>query len=284
MAEVIEYGDIAAPGRRLQGKVRATGLRKWYQRPSLPPVHVLEDCSLDIEPGRLTVLMGISGCGKSTLAYMLGGYILPDAGSLTMDGRPIEAAGPDRILVFQETALWHWMTVLDNVIFGPTSSSTMTESAARAKALALLERFGVLDFKDKYPGQLSGGMKRRVELAQALINNPKLMILDEPFRGLDVMTRELMREYYLKLFEETRLTTLFITSELEEAIFLADRVLVMSGSPARIVKTVEVDLPHPRKFEVLISERYFAIKKDLMEALYGHGAVEAIVPGEEARA
>lgn len=281
MAKVIEYGDLAAPGRQLQGKARAAGLRKWFHRPSQPPAHVLEDCSFEIEPGRLTVLMGISGCGKSTLAHMLAGYVRPDAGSLTMDGRPIEAAGPDRIMVFQETALWHWMTVLDNVVFGPTVSSAMTESAARAKALALLEKFGVLDFKDKYPGQLSGGMKRRVELAQALINNPKLMILDEPFRGLDVMTRELMREYYLKLFEETRLTTLFITSELEEAIFLADRVLVMSGSPARIVKTVEVDLPHPRKFEVLISERYVAIKKDLMEALYGHGAVEAIVPGQE---
>lgn len=269
MAKVIDSADLATPGRPLQGKVRAAGLRKWFHRPSQPPVHVLEDCSFDIEAGRLTVLMGISGCGKSTLAYLLAGYVRPDAGSLAMDGKPIEAAGPDRILVFQETALWHWMTVLDNVVFGPTSSSAMTEPAARAKALALLEKFGVLDFKDKYPGQLSGGMKRRVELAQALINNPKLMILDEPFRGLDVMTRELMQEYYLKLFEETRLTTLFISSELEETIFLADRVLVMSSSPARIVATVEVDLPHPRKFEVLISDRYVAIKKELMEALYG---------------
>jgi len=269
VAKVTAERDLAAPGRQLQGRVRAAGLRKWYSRPSQPPVHVLEDCSFDIEAGRLTVLMGISGCGKSTLAHMLAGYVRADAGSLAMDGEPIEGAGPERIMVFQETALWHWMTVLDNVVFGPMSSSAMTAPAARAKALALLEKFGVLDFKDKYPGQLSGGMKRRVELAQALINNPKLMILDEPFRGLDVMTRELMQEYYLKLFEETRLTTLFISSELEEAIFLADRVLVMSGSPARIVARVEVDLPHPRKFEVLISERYVAIKKQLMGALYG---------------
>jgi NitT/TauT family transport system ATP-binding protein len=120
-------------------------------------------------------------------------------------------------------------------------------------------------------------MKRRVELAQALINNPDLMILDEPFRGLDVMTRELMQEYYLKLFEETRLTTLFITSDLEEAIFLADRVLVMSGAPAQIVKAIEVDLPHPRKLEVLISERYLAIKQDLMTTLYGPDAAEEVV-------
>jgi NitT/TauT family transport system ATP-binding protein len=240
-------------------------------------VHVLEDCSFDIEPGRLTVLMGISGCGKSTLACMLAGYLRPDSGTLTMDERPIEGAGADRIMVFQETALWHWMTVLDNVLFGPLASSSMTKAEAEARAVALLSKFGLLDFKDKYPGQLSGGMKRRVELAQALINNPDLMILDEPFRGLDIMTRELMQEYYLKLFEETQLTTLFITSDLEEAIFLADRVLVMSGAPAKIVKTVEVDLPHPRSFEVLISERYLAIKHDLMSALYGRDAKEVVL-------
>ncbi|MBI3716940.1 MAG: ABC transporter ATP-binding protein [Betaproteobacteria bacterium] len=279
MAKVTGHADTIAPGTKLSGKTRAVGLRKWYQRPSQPPAHVLEDCSIDIEPGKLTVLMGVSGCGKSTLAYMLAGYVQPDAGTLTIDDRPIEAAGPDRILVFQETALWHWMTVLDNVLFGPLASSSMMQAEAKAKATMLLAKFGVLDFKDKYPGQLSGGMKRRVELAQALINNPKLMILDEPFRGLDVMTRELMQEYYLKLFEESRLTTLFITSDLEEAIFLADRVLVMSGSPARIVKTVDVNLPHPRKFGVLISERYVAIKRELMEALYGQGAVDAILPG-----
>jgi NitT/TauT family transport system ATP-binding protein len=259
---------------KLAGKVTARGLRKRYHRQSQPPVHVLEECSFDIEPGELTVLMGVSGCGKSTVAQLLAGYERPDAGTLTIDGRPIEAAGPDRIMVFQETALWHWMTVLDNVMFGPRAASSMTEAQAKTKALALLEKFGVLEFKDKYPGQLSGGMKRRVELAQALINNPALMILDEPFRGLDVMTRELMQAYYLKVFQETRLTTLFITSELEEAIFLADRVLVMAGTPARIVKHVEVDLPDMRTPEVLVSDRYLSVKEVLMEALYENSTVK----------
>jgi NitT/TauT family transport system ATP-binding protein len=254
--------------------VKASGLRKRYQRLSQPPVDVLEDCSLEIEPGKLTVLIGVSGCGKSTLAQLLAGYEPPDGGTLTIDGRPIEGAGPDRIMVFQETALWHWMTVLDNVMFGPLASGCLTRPQAQAKALALLEKFGVLDFRDRYPGQLSGGMKRRVELAQALINNPALMILDEPFRGLDVMTRELMQEHYLSLFRETRLTTLFITSELEEAIRLADRILVLGGAPARIVKRVEVDLPVERTPEVLASERYVAVKKDLTEALYELGGVK----------
>ncbi|MGB8533187.1 MAG: ATP-binding cassette domain-containing protein, partial [Pseudolabrys sp.] len=148
---------------RLSGKVTAVGLCKWYYPTSQPPVHVLQDCSFDIEPGRLTVLMGISGCGKSTLACILAGHLRPDAGTLTIDERPIEGAGPDRIMVFQETALWHWMTVLDNVLFGPLALSSMTQAEAKAKAVALLTKFGLLDFKDKYPGQLSGGMKRRVE-------------------------------------------------------------------------------------------------------------------------
>lgn len=252
-------------------------MRKWYHRKRQPPVHVLENCSFAIDPGKLTVLMGMSGCGKSTLAYLLAGYISPDQGTLTIDGAPITGPGPDRITVFQETALWPWMTVMDNVTFGPMALKSLPEAQARSKAEALLIKFGLIDFRDKYPGQLSGGMKRRAELAQALINSPRIMILDEPFRGLDVMTRELMQEYYMGLFEETRLTTLFITSELEEAIFLADRLLVMGGTPSRVVKTVEVDLPHPRTFEVLTGERYLEIKKELMEELYRDEAVAAVV-------
>lgn len=250
------------------GRITVEGVSKRYPRKGQAPVPIIEDCSFEIEPGKLTVLMGMSGCGKSTLAYLLAGYISPDGGTLTIDGASITGPGPDRIVVFQENALWPWMTTLENVIFGPMALGSMSGAQARSKARALLTKFGLIEFGDRYPGQLSGGMKRRAELAQALINSPKVMILDEPFRGLDVMTRELMQEYYVKLFEETRLTTLFITSELEEAIFLADRVLVMGGTPSRVVKTVEVDLPHPRTFGVLTSERYLEIKKDLMEEFY----------------
>ena len=250
------------------GRITVEGVSKRYQRRGQPPVHVIENCSFEIVPGQLTVLMGTSGCGKSTLAYLVAGYIRPDGGTLAIDGAAITGPGPDRIPVFQETALWPWMTTIENVTFGPMALASMPAAEARSRAEALLVKFGLGEFGDKYPGQLSGGMKRRAELAQALINSPKVMILDEPFRGLDVMTRELMQEYYIKLFEENRLTTLFITSELEEAIFLADRVLVMGGTPSRVVRAVEVDLPHPRTFEVLSSERYLEIKKQLMQELY----------------
>lgn len=259
----------------LSGELVVTALRKWYHRRDQAPVHVLEDCSFRIEPGKLTVVMGTSGCGKSTLAYILSGYIKPDAGQVTMDGKPVQGPGPDRIMVFQETALWPWMTVTENIVFGPLARADLARKEVTEKALELLRKFGLSEFKDKYPGQLSGGMKRRAELAQALINSPKVMILDEPFRGLDVMTRELMQEYYIELFEETRLTTVFITSELEEAIFLADRILIMGDLPSRIVSSIEVDLPHPRTFDVLASERYLEIKKEAIEVLYSESMQHA---------
>lgn len=259
----------------LSGELVVKGLRKWYHRKGQAPAHVLEDCSFRIEPGKLTVVMGTSGCGKSTLAYILSGYIQPDHGQVLMDGQPVKGPGPDRIMVFQETALWPWMTVTENIVFGPLARSSVSREEAMRKAMELLRKFGLSEFKDKYPGQLSGGMKRRAELAQALINSPKVMVLDEPFRGLDVMTRELMQEYYIKLFEETQLTTVFITSELEEAIFLADRILIMGNAPSRIVHSLEVDLPHPRTFEVLASERYLEIKKEAIEVLYSESMQQA---------
>ncbi len=256
----------------LNGELVATGLGKQYLRRAQDPVQALKDCSFRIEPGKLTVVMGTSGCGKSSLAYILSGYLKPDEGQILMDGTPIEGPGSDRIMVFQETALWPWMTVIENVVFGPLARASIGREEATGKALELLRKFGLMEFKDKYPGQLSGGMKRRAEIAQALINSPKVMILDEPFRGLDVMTRELMQEYYINLFEETRLTTVFITSELEEAIFLADRILFMGSSPSKIIHTLEVDLPHPRKIDVLTSDRYLEIKKEAMDVLYGESS------------
>ncbi len=257
----------------LSGRIRADGIAKRFDEKGRPPV--LEGCSFEIEPGKLTVLMGPSGCGKSTLAYLLAGFITPDAGTLTIDGVPIRDAGRDRMLVFQETALWPWMTVIDNVMFGPLAQAGMSRAEARREATRLLIKFGLGDFLERYPSQLSGGMKRRAEIAQALINQPKVMILDEPFRGLDVMTRELMQEHYLKLFEETHLTTLFITSELEEAIFLADRLLFMSTAPGRIVRTMAIDLPHPRTFHALTSERYLEIKREAFAVLNEAGVIDA---------
>ena len=252
----------------LRGHVVVDGVAKSFVGPDGTTVPVLAQCSLDLEPGRLNVIMGTSGCGKSTLAYLMAGYIAPDSGTLSIDARPISGPGPDRIMVFQETALWPWMRVVDNVAFGPRSRAGAVRASARSDAARLLDKFGLGDFGDKFPDQLSGGMKRRAEIAQAVINSPAVMILDEPFRGLDVMTRELLQEYYLALFEESRMSTVFITSELDEALFLADRIYFMTEPPSRISRVLEVDLPRPRTFEVAATERYLELKREALEALY----------------
>lgn len=252
----------------LKGHIKIKDLTRSFADKDGNTVNVIKNCSVEFEPGLLNVVMGRSGCGKSTLAYLLAGYMKPDQGQIEIDGRTVSEPGADRIMVFQETALWPWMTVTDNVIFGPLVRNAFSKSEAREKAEELLQRFGLIDFKDKYPNQLSGGMKRRAEIAQALINSPDIMILDEPFRGLDVMTRELLQEYYLQLFEDTRLTTLFITSELEEALFLADRIYVMGEAPNNIEQVIEIDLPRPRNFEVTTTQRYLELKQIAMDCLY----------------
>lgn len=266
---------MSDPTAQTKGHIRIDGLTRGFLGPDGQPVNVIENCSVDFAPGLLNVVMGQSGCGKSTLAYLLAGYLSPDAGSMMMDGQPIAGPGEDRIMVFQETALWPWMTVTDNVIFGPLVRKEVSRQEAKTRAEELLERFGLIDFKDKYPGQLSGGMKRRAEIAQALINSPDIMILDEPFRGLDVMTRELLQEYYLKLFEDTRLSTLFITSELEEALFLADRIYVMAEPPDNITRVIEIDLPRPRTIDVTTTTQYLHLKQEAMSHLYAGLEVSA---------
>jgi NitT/TauT family transport system ATP-binding protein len=255
-----------------KGDMVLGGVRKLYRVPGCLDCMALDDLSLTVERGKLTVLVGPSGCGKSTLANIAAGYDKPTLGKVLIDGKPVSGSGRDRIMVFQEAALWPWMTVMKNATFGPAMLGGMAKEEAEAKAMRLLEKVGLKDFKDKYPAQLSGGMQRRAELCRALVMDPKVMIMDEPFRGLDVMTRELMQQYLLALYQETGLTMLFITSEIEEALALGDRIMVMTNLPGAVKTTVEVDLPRPRTFEVEASERYRAIKQEVMESLYEEGA------------
>jgi NitT/TauT family transport system ATP-binding protein len=241
---------------------------------------VIDNASFVVEQGHLNVMIGPSGCGKSTLINLIAGYEEPTRGEVRIDGERIQGPGRDRLVVFQETALFPWMTSLENVMFGPEVRG-VNRREARQEARRLLEKVGLKGFEDKYPSQLSGGMQRRCELARALINQPKIMLMDEPFRGLDAMTRELMQEYLLRLFEETRHTVLFVTSELEEAIFLADRLLILAAKPTSVKQVLTVDLPRPRDFHVLTSHRYAELKQEALEALYVE-AVKAFAKGSKA--
>ena len=249
------------------GEMEARQVGKVFGSETDPKV-VLEECSFVVKRGKLNVLIGPSGCGKTTIINLLAGYERPTRGEIRLDGEPVRGPGWSRLVVFQETALFPWMTVLDNVTFGPTVRGSMRREEARREAHRLLEKVGLRGFGDKYPIQLSGGMQRRAELARAMINDPKVMLMDEPFRGLDAMTRGLMQEYYLRLFEEIGRTNLFVTSELEEAIFLADRLIILTNRPTTVKQLMEIDLPRPREFHMLTSKRYLELKQEALEALH----------------
>ena len=228
---------------------------------------ILEDFDLKVMSAELLVLVGPSGCGKSTFVNLIAGFDKVDPGSMIMDGKEINKPGNDRMVVFQETALIPWQTTIDNITFGPLIRGE-DKSTIKKDAETLLEKVGLIEFKDKYPIQLSGGMQRRAELARAMINRPEVMIMDEPFRGLDAMSRELMQDFFVKLFEENRKTNIFVTSEIDEAIFLADRLVVLTNKPTKVRKIINIDLPRPRSFEMLRSEEAYNHKREAMELLH----------------
>jgi NitT/TauT family transport system ATP-binding protein len=264
------------------GEITVTGVSKVYGVAHLER-EVVSDCSFTIERGKLTVMIGPSGCGKSTLIRLLAGFERPTSGKITLDGAPITGPGRDRLVVFQETALFPWMTTYDNILYGPRARGEVTKQTLEF-AEFLLSKVGLQDFRKKYPTQLSGGMQRRAELARAMINNPEIMILDEPFRGLDAMTKELMWEYYSGLYEESGRTNFFVTTDIDEAVFLADRILIMSNIPTQVRAVLEVDLPRPRRLaDMVTSDRANEIKMEALSILHEE-AMKSFSRGSKAAA
>ncbi len=251
----------------MSGQMEINSITKSFGVGPLKQV-VIQDCSFALEPGKLTVLIGPSGCGKTTIINLLAGYDQVDSGTITIDGERIKGPGRDRLVVFQETALFPWMTTLQNVAYGPLARGEKNKREIEIEAIGVLRTVGLGEFLDRYPIQLSGGMQRRAEIARAFINQPKVMMMDEPFRGLDAMTREMMQEYYLRLFEKHRFTNLFVTTELEEAIFLADRLILLSNRPARTRSIIDIDLARPREIKMLTSKAYQRYKQEALEILY----------------
>src|SRR6195952_2491942 len=216
----------------------------------------LSDISLVIEDGAFVSILGPSGCGKSTLLYIVGGIINPTAGVARVKGSVITGPGPDRGPVFQEFALFPWKNVLGNVMYGLRQQGA-TRAAAEAQSRRLIEMVGLKGFENFYPKELSGGMKQRVAIARTLAYKPAVLLMDEPFGALDAHTRTRLQNDLLNIWERDRKTVLFVTHSVDEAVFLSDRVVVMTRSPGRIKQIVEIDLPRPRRrAELLLDPHY----------------------------
>jgi NitT/TauT family transport system ATP-binding protein len=220
----------------------------------------IEETSIRVEPGEFVCILGPSGCGKSTLLNSVAGYVRPNSGEVRVDGELVTKPGPDRGMVFQQYSLFPWKTVKENVAFGPKLAG-QTAVAAESVANTFLGMVGLSRFANRYPAELSGGMQQRVGIARALANYPRVLLMDEPFGALDAQTRLMMQESLLNIWNEFGTTVLFITHDIDEAVFLADRVLIMSASPGRIIADIKVDLRRPRLPEVMAEPAFAELKR-----------------------
>jgi NitT/TauT family transport system ATP-binding protein len=234
-------------------------------------IEALRGANLVIEKGEFVCLIGASGCGKSTLLRMIGGFETPTGGEIVMRGKPVEGPGPDRGMVFQDYGLFPWLTVRGNIGFGPAA-----RGKPRAEVARIADRFvammGLDRFADAYPHQLSGGMKQRVAIGRVLANDAHLALMDEPFGALDAMTRERLQDELLAIWRTTGLSVVFVTHSLEEAIFLADRIVVMSPGPGRIVAEERITLERPRDVS---SPAFNEIRRRMAALLHADHAREA---------
>jgi NitT/TauT family transport system ATP-binding protein len=236
----------------------------------------LSDISLTVEDGAFVSILGPSGCGKSTLLYIVGGFVNPSQGTAQMKGKLIKGPGPDRGPVFQEFALFPWKSVLGNVMYGPRQQG-VKPAEAEAQSRALIEMVGLKGFEDFYPKELSGGMKQRVALARTLAYHPEVLLMDEPFGALDAHTRTRLQNDLLNIWERDRKTVLFVTHSVDEAVFLSDKVVMMTRSPGRIMEIVDIDLPRPRRrTELLLDPRYQKYVVDIERMFDDTGEVEVL--------
>ena len=257
----------------VRGALQLRNVSKVYDPQGLA-VLAVDDWTLEIAPGEFVAVVGPSGCGKTTLLNGIAGFDPISSGEIILDGATIASAeraarpGADRVVVFQNGALFPWRTVLDNVAYGPIVQRRMSGSDARDAAFALLERVGLRDVAGAFPRTLSSGVQRRVEILRALINDPAVLLLDEPFRALDTLSKSTMHEEVLKLYDATRKTVFFITHDLDEAIFLADRVVVSTTRPARVKQVLEIDLQRPRTHQMMATEAFLNLKRRVAHAVH----------------
>ncbi|KQV94208.1 ABC transporter ATP-binding protein [Streptomyces sp. Root369] len=265
--------DVAtSPGAEKIGRdsarVEISGLTKRFLTPAGEVFTALENVSFTVEPGQFCAVVGPTGCGKSTTLSMVSGLDRPSEGSVKVGGREVDGVADGVSFMFQTDALLPWKTVLGNVLMGPVFRG-VPKQQAQASARDWLRRVGLTGFEDRYPHQLSGGMRKRVAMAAALINEPKILIMDEPFGALDVQTKAIMSTELLGLWEQIRPSVIFITHDLDEAVALADRVVVMTSSPGSVKAVFDIDLPRPRGAvqEIRFQPRFIELQHQIWETL-----------------
>jgi ABC-type nitrate/sulfonate/bicarbonate transport system ATPase subunit len=240
------------------------GVSRTFETAGQGATIALQATDLEVAENDFVTILGPSGCGKSTLLRIVAGLDHPSSGEVLLDGRRVSGPGPDRGMVFQSYTLFPWLTVLDNVCFGLRERGLPREQQL-AVANDFLKKVGLTGFASHYPKQLSGGMQQRTALARALANNPRMLLMDEPFGALDHQTRELMQELLLGIWEAEKKTVLFVTHDIDEAVFMGSRVVVMSARPGRIKLDRRVDLPHPRHYSVKTTPAFTELKAELTE-------------------
>lgn len=227
-------------------------------------VVAVRDFSYAIRSGEVVTLVGASGCGKTTILNMVAGFLSPTSGRILLEGKPITKVEPRCGMIFQAYALFPWLTVWKNVEFGPKING-VPKKVRQEEARNYIKMVGLEGFEDAYPGELSGGMRQRVALCRVLANKPDILLCDEPFAALDAMTRQVMQQELLKIVNESGQTVFFITHSIDEALILSDKVVVMSARPGRVKAVYDINLPHPRKVEVQLTEDYLRLKRQIWD-------------------
>lgn len=259
--------DVAARFQRIKQRPVVLSLRNVQKSFGASDHMALEAVNLDIHRREFICIIGPSGCGKSTLIRSIAGLEHPTAGEILLDGQPVSGPAPDRGMVFQGYTLFPWRTVKQNVMFG-LQVAGQAYSTAEGEAREWLEMVGLTRFAESYPHELSGGMKQRVAIARALANKPRILLMDEPFGALDALTRAKMQSYLLQIWKKVDVTILFITHDLDEACYLADRVVVMGANPGRVVEVIENPVPRPRSQTQFLSPEFLALKRRLDDLIH----------------
>jgi NitT/TauT family transport system ATP-binding protein len=270
----------------MRGAIKIEDVVKVYD-PDGAAIMAVDHCSLDIAAGEICMIVGPSGCGKTTLLNAIAGFHEITSGRILLDGetlcstdQPKAEPGSDRIVVFQNGALFPWKTNVENVAFGPVMQGKLTHAEATEKALGMMADAGLSGVEHNYPGEISSGMRRRVEIVRALMNDPKVLLLDEPYRALDSLTKSVMHEALLEIYYKNKVTIFFITHDLEEAVFLGHKVAIMTTRPCKPKKILRVDIPHPRDYGVLTSKRFRELIEETNEAVHEE-ALKAFAAGEK---